>query len=120
MLAAKIDDRAVHQHHLDAQEIVGRHAIFQTVGTAGIHGDVAAYGAGELRARVGSIEITLWPDRIGNGQVGDPRLHGGRAIGKVDFENSRHLRQADDDRVLCGMAPPHKEVPAPRGTTGTP
>ncbi len=41
MLAADFDDRPVHHHHLDAEHVVGRHAILQTVRTTRVHRNVA-------------------------------------------------------------------------------
>ena len=49
-VAADIDDRAVDQHHLHAEHVVGGDAVFQAMRAAGIHADIAADGAGELRA----------------------------------------------------------------------
>ena len=59
------------------------------MGAAGIHADIAADGAGKLRARIGRIEETVGGDGFGNIEVGDARLNVGRAVGKIDVENAR-------------------------------
>ncbi len=84
-LAAELDHRAVEQHHLDAEQIVGRDAVFQAVGAAGIHADIAADRAGELRARIGRIEKTVRRDGFGNVEIGDARLNDGRAVRQDRF-----------------------------------
>ena len=48
MIAADVDDRAVHHDQLDAEDVVGRHAVFQTVRAAGVHRDVASKRTREL------------------------------------------------------------------------
>ena len=56
MAPADLDDAAVHQHHLDAENIVGGDAVFQAVRAARVHGDVAGQRAGELAGGVGRVE----------------------------------------------------------------
>ena len=46
MGTAHLNNLAVHHHHGHAEKIVGRHAVFQAMGTARIHGDVAGNGTG--------------------------------------------------------------------------
>ncbi len=46
--AADLDDFTIHHHHGDAQQIVGGHAIFEAMGAAGIHGNIAGYRTGQL------------------------------------------------------------------------
>ena len=99
-LAAKLDDRAVDEHQLDAEQVVGRHAVFQAVRAAGIHADIAADGAGELGTRVRRVEIAVGGYGIGNRKIGDAGLDGRRAVGVIDLQDARHLGKADDDRVL--------------------
>ena len=70
------------------------------MGAAGVHRDVAADGAGELRGRIGGVEEALRTDRLRNREIGhaglDPRI----AVGEIDLEDAAHLGQRDDDRVL--------------------
>ena len=46
--AADFRHRAVHQYHGHAQQVVGRHPVFQAMRPARVHRDVARDGAGEL------------------------------------------------------------------------
>ena len=61
MLAAEADDLAVHQHHLDAEHVVGGQAVFQAMHAAGILRDVAADRAGDLRGGIGGIVEAVAP-----------------------------------------------------------
>jgi hypothetical protein len=105
MLAPEFDDGAVDQHHLDPEEVVGGHTIFQTVGAAGIHADIAADGAGKLRTRIGRVEEAFGRNGLGNVDVGDARLHRRRAVGKIDIQNAVHLGETENDRVLLRDRP---------------
>ena len=64
IVAADIDDLAVHQHDADAEHVVDGDAVFQAMGAAGIGGDIAAEGAGELARRVRRIEEALRRDGL--------------------------------------------------------
>ena len=66
MLAAEADDLAGHQHHLEAEHVVGGQAVFQAVHAAGILRDVAADGAGDLRGRIGRVIEARVLDRLGD------------------------------------------------------
>jgi len=100
MLAAQLQHRAIDQHHLDAKQVIGGDAIFQTVRAAGIHTDIAADGAGKLRAGVGCIKETLRACGIGDGEIGDARLYPRRAIVKIKLKDRTHFRQADHHGVF--------------------
>ena len=54
--AADIDDLAVHQHDAHAEHVIGGDAVFQAMRAAGIGGDIAADGAGDLARRIGRVE----------------------------------------------------------------
>ena len=64
MLAAEPDDLAGDQHHLEAENVVGRHAVFQAMHAAGIFRHVAADGAGDLRRRIGRVIESGMGDRV--------------------------------------------------------
>ena len=100
MLAADLDHRAVDQHHRDAEEVVGGDAVFQAMRAAGVHGDVAGDGAGELARRIGRVEEARMRDRLGDGEVGDAGLHARGAVVEIDVEDAVHLGDAEDDGVL--------------------
>ena len=52
---AQRDDRAVGQHHLELDDVVGGDAVLEAVRPAGVLGDVAADGAGRLARGVGDV-----------------------------------------------------------------
>ena len=118
MLAAEPDHLAGDQHHLDAQHVVGGEPVFEAVHAAGILRHIAADGAGDLRGGVGRVVEALVLHRLGDGEVGDARLHHGAAVGVSRCPGSR-LNLAMPSRMpsASGRAPPDSEVPAPRGTT---
>ena len=99
MLAAQAHDLAGHQHHLDAQKVVGGEAVFQAVHAAGILRHVAADRAGDLRAGIGRVVEAFVLDRLGDAEVGDARLHAGAAVGVVDLEHAVELAEAQQDGV---------------------
>ena len=99
MLAAQPHHLAVHQHHLDAEQVVGGEAVLQAVHAAGVLRDVAADRAGDLRAGIGRVVEALVLDRLGDAEIGDARLHAGAAVGIVDLEHAVELGHAEQDRV---------------------
>ena len=98
--SADIDDLAVHQHHADAEHIIGGDAVFQAMGAAGIGGDIAADGAGDLARRVRRVEEAVSGDRLGNGGIGDAGLDPSHAVHQVERQNFAHAGQAQHDGVL--------------------
>ena len=59
--AAELDDLAVGQHQLDAQHVIGGDAVFERMRAAGVFRDIAADRAGDLRRRIGRVEIAARP-----------------------------------------------------------
>ena len=100
MGAADFDDAPVEHDQSDAEHVVGGHAVFQAMRPAGIHADIAADRAGELRGRVGRVEEAIGRDGAGDGEIGDAGLHLGDAVRVVDLEDAVHLGNADHHRVL--------------------
>ena len=99
VLAAEAHHLAVHEHDLEAQDVVGGDAVFQAVDAARVLGDVAADGAGDLARRVGRVVEAGVPDRLGDGEVGDARLDHGAAVSVIDVEDAVELRHAEHDAV---------------------
>ena len=64
--AAEVEDVAVERNQPDAEQVVDRHAVLQAMRAAGVHADVAADRAGELRGRVGRVKEAVSRDRLGN------------------------------------------------------
>ena len=65
MFAPQTNDLAGNQHHLDAQNIVGGEAVFQTMHPTGIFRHIAANGTGNLRRGVGRVIKAFALDRFG-------------------------------------------------------
>src|SRR5208282_4783530 len=62
--AADIEDLAIEGDKAGAEKVVGRDAVFEAMGASGVHRDVAADRAGELRRRVGRIKKAIGADRL--------------------------------------------------------
>src|SRR5262249_29364638 len=101
MRATDLDHLAVHQHHLQAEDIVGRHAILEAVRAARVHGDVAGERAGELARRVGRVKEAAVLYGVADAEVGDAHLHPRHAVHVIDLEYAAHARNADHDGVLA-------------------
>ena len=99
MLAAEPEHLAGHQHHFEAEDVVGGHAVFQAMHAAGILRDVAADGAGDLRRGVGRVVEGLVLDRLADGEIGDARLDHGDAVGEVDLADAVELAHAEQHAV---------------------
>ena len=121
MVAADLDHGAVDQHQRDAQQVVGGHAVFQAMGAAGIHGDVAGDRAGELARRVGRVEEALVGDRLADAEIGDAGCDAGGAV-----RRNRRRAPGSSWRRRARWRPPagwrrrQARCRRPRGTTLTP
>ena len=78
-----------------AEHVIGGHAVFQGVRTAGIFRDVAADRARHLRRRIGRVEISFRLDGVGDVQIDDAALGHDAPIVEIDFDDAVHLRSAD-------------------------
>jgi hypothetical protein len=99
MRAADLEDLPVHRDHRHAEEVVRRHPVFQAMGPARIHRDVARDGAGELGRRVGGVEEILLFHGARHAQVRAPRLHADEAVVVIHLEHPVQPRDADDHAV---------------------
>jgi hypothetical protein len=88
MLATEPHRLAVHQHHLDAEHIVGGEAVFEAMHAAGILRDIAADRAGDLGRWIGGVIKALLLDGGGDAEIGDARLGDDGAVGKIDLEDA--------------------------------
>ena len=103
--AAETDDLAVHQNHLDAEQVVGGEAVFQAMDAAGVLGDVAADRTGNLARRIGRVIETLVLDGLGQAQVGDPGLGDDAAVLPVDLQDFVELAHGQGNAVCDRQGP---------------
>ena len=99
VLAAEAEHLAVHQHHLDAEQVVGGEPVLEAVHAAGVLRHIAADRAGDLAGGVRGVIEPVGADRGADGEIGHPRLDHGAAVGAVDVENPVELAEADGDPV---------------------
>jgi len=99
MLAAETQYLAVHQHHFEAEDVVGGEAVFQAVHAARVLGHVAADGAGDLARRIGGVVEAGPLHRLGDAKVGDPRLSADGAVLVVDLQDAVELAEPEHDAV---------------------
>ena len=93
-------NRAVGQHHLVAEHVVGGDAVFQRVRPSGVGGNVAADRAGRLARRIGGVKQTVL-FRI----AGDPGVHAAGldqspAVSRIDVQHAVHPREGDHDTTI--------------------
>ncbi|MNN98180.1 hypothetical protein D3C81_2175080 [compost metagenome] len=67
--------------------------------TAGIFRDVAAYGAGDLRRRIGCIVEAERGHRFGDSQIAYARLHHGSTCIGIDFDDFIEACGREDDAI---------------------
>jgi len=94
-LAAERNDLAVRGQDLEADDVVDRETVFQAVHAAGVLGDVAADGAGDLRRRVGRVIQAIRRGRLGDGEIAHAGLDSGGAIQGIDFKDAVELRERE-------------------------
>ena len=100
--SAEVDEGAVGEDDFEAEDVRGGEAVFETVGAAGVFGDVAADAADGLRGGVGGVEIALWEHAGGYVEINDAGFDDHAGVGEIDFEDAIHAREADDDAVFDG------------------
>ena len=92
-LAAESDGLALRGKAAHLQDVVQRQAVFEAMHAARVFGHVAAYGAGDLAARVRRVIQAQRRRRFANGQVAHAALHPGGARQRVHFQNFVELSQ---------------------------
>ena len=104
----------------DAEQVVGGHAIFEAMGAAGIHRDIAGDRAGELARRIRRIEEPVVATAWLMPRLVTPACTRMKRSARLTSRTRFILATPSTMASSCGMAPPESEVPAPRGTTLTP
>ena len=92
---SELNDRAVAQHGLHAENVVDGHAVLERVWAAGVGGHVAADRAGALARRIGGEVVTGAGQGLREPQVGHARLDHGHPVAEVDLEDLVHAGEHD-------------------------
>ncbi len=109
---------------LDGQHVLAHHAVGEDVDAAGVGGDVAAEGRGDLAGGVGREPQAVRRPRAAEAGVHEPRLDPGATVGHVELAQGVHPGDADDEGPHPSLprrrGTPARPVPAARGVKGTP
>ena len=84
------------------QHVVQRQTVLQAMHTAGILGNVATDGAGDLTARVGRVVKAERSSRLADRQVAHPALNHGRTGQWIEREDFVEFRERDGDSPAVG------------------
>lgn len=96
------------QHHFRRLDVMYCQTIFQAVHTAGVFRNVTANRAGDLRRRVRRIKKAQARDRLGNIEIGHPRLDNSRHCRLVNTEYPVELRQHEQHTLTVRHGTPGK------------
>ena len=99
VLAPDADHLAGDQRHLDAEKVVGGEAVFEAVHAARVLRHIAADGTGDLRGGIGRVIEALAFHRLGDGEIGDARLHHRGAVVIIDIEDAVELAHAQEHSI---------------------
>ena len=98
-LRPDLEHVALARDRAHARDVVDREAVLEAMHAAGILGDVAADGAGDLARRVGRVIEAVRPGLLRDAQVRDAGLHARLAAEEVDGEDAVELRERHQDAV---------------------
>src|SRR5262249_16423809 len=82
------DDPAIGQDDLDAEDVVDRDAVLESVGPAGVGGDVSANGASALAGRVGGVVPAVGAEVVRQPQVDDAGLDDREGVAVGQFQDA--------------------------------
>ena len=98
--SAEMDERAIGKDDFQAEDMRCGKAVLQAMCAAGIFRDVSANAADRLRGRIGGVEIISRRNASGDVKIDDPRFDDHAGVREIDFQDTIHSRQADDDPVF--------------------
>ena len=117
---APLDDFAGAEHGLDAEHVVGGHAVLEAMSAAGVEGDVAADGANQRAGGVGrEVQLVRCSGHRYLG-VHHARLDHGNPLGGVQPQNAGQAVERDDDAVRHGQRATGQTGAAPARDKGEP
>ena len=99
-VAAEGHGLALDGKDVDLEQVVHGQAVLQAVHAAGVFGDVAADGAGDLRRGVGGVIQVEGRGGLGDRQVAYAGLNAGEAAFAVDLENLVEARHHQQDALF--------------------
>ena len=120
-LPTECHDLPAGKDDLEPEDMAGRAPFGQTMGAAGVVGDVASDSASRLGGRIGSEVEPVGSCGLGQVEIDDPCTDPGRPIVRVDVDRV-HGRRGEDDpaagRTGAGgqtgpCAPSHDRHPVP-------
>src|ERR1700721_2135748 len=97
---AECNDLAGGEDDRHFKDVGDGEAVFETVGSAGVLGDVATDGTYGLRAGIRCVEEAIAGDGCSDIGVDNAGLNGDLLIRKIDVEDPIHAGETDDDRAL--------------------
>jgi len=112
------DDLAGGEHGFEAEDVVGRHAVFQAVGAAGVEGDVAADRADRLARWVGRVVQAVGRRGERDRGVDHAGLDDGEALGGIDAEDAVEAVERDDETAGDGRGAARETGAAAAGDEG--
>ena len=98
--AADVGDLTVRQNDFDREHMVDGEAVLETVGAAGVLGDVTADGAHLLARRIGRVVVAVRRDSLRDLEVRHARLDGHATVRDIDLEHAIEARERDHDAIL--------------------
>ena len=110
-LATKADARTVQQCEFNAHQVVGGHAVFETMNAAGILGDISSDRACNLTGGIRRVIESPVLHRFCDGEVGHARLDNGAAILEIDLQDFFHPREADHNAISKRQRSARKRSP---------
>lgn len=101
--AAGGHEPSVGQHHVEAEDVLGRHPVLHTAQAAGGRADVPADRAHLPAGGVRRVVQTVFVHGAGEGGVDDAGFHDGDPVDRVDLQDAVHLHQRQHDAAVGGV-----------------
>ena len=113
MAAAESHNLTAYQHQLAAEHVVGGDAVFEAMHPAGVFGNIAADGAGDLRRRIWCVVEARVLHRLRDRKIGHAGLDHGDAIVEIDRADAIEFGHAEKDAVAERQRAARQRGPGP-------
>lgn len=100
---AEPNNFAVGQHQLETEDVIGRDAIFQSVRSSGICGDVSANRASRLAGGIGRVKEALGFYGLSDPGIDTARFDQGPSISVINRKDLVHASCGDHDTAFDGQ-----------------